>query len=348
MNSSKIIGVGEFLPGEPVTNAMIESHFGLRADWIDLVIGTKARHFAVDLDSREVRHRLVDLCAEAARRALEMAQLSAAELDLIVLSTATPDQLMPSTVNMIAERLGANEVATYQIQAGCAGSMQALALAKSLLEGGGHGHALVMSGDTAYKFLERAIPTAELQASELINLALFGDGAGAAVLTTSRRRAGITVGHIINRFEGNGVQAGHELNWAPPWTPSASSEDSAPRAQSAREDYKAIEERVPLMAKEVMDELLSAAGCGLSDVQFVLPPQLAGRITDRIMSVLGVDPARCLSRVADVGNTGNATPYFQLTELWERMKPRDSAILIAIESSKWLKTGLFLTRTGEA
>jgi 3-oxoacyl-[acyl-carrier-protein] synthase-3 len=339
---AKIIGVGEFLPGDPVTNEKMEKVFGLRADWVDLAIGTRTRHFAVDLESKQVRFRLADLCERAARGALESAGAAAEDIDAIVLSSATPDHLMPATVNVVAERLGIDQVATFEIQSGCAGAIQAVLVAKALLETGAFRTVMTISGDTSYKFIDFSRDFSKLPPSELINFALFGDGAGAAVLTTSPRVRGIRVDHAVNRFEGKGRKPGHLLHWYVPG--GAAPEATHDGAASASEDYKAIESNVPVMARELLEELLGMMGRTREDVSFFLPPQLGGKISGSIIRGLELSPDRCINRVAEVGNTGNATPYFQLTELHRRMRSGDTAIALAIESSKWIKTGLALGR----
>lgn len=341
---AKIVGVGEFLPGEPISNAKMEARFSLRADWVDAIIGTRSRHFAVDLDSGEVVFDLAALAVRAAERALASARLEKDDVDLIVLSTATPDALMPATVNVVADRLGIDQVATYQIQAGCAGSLQAIDVAAAFLGRENCRNALVVSADTCYKFLDLSLPFAELPPAELINLALFGDGAGALVLSNSKRRPGIVIEQILNRFEGLGHAPGQVLNWASPSGFAGKVTDERARVASAKEDYKQIEVRVPVMARALLEELLEAGGRSRADIRYFLPPQLAGKITGAIIDVLGVEPARCITRVADVGNTGNATPYFQLNELWQRMQPEEYAVVLTIESSKWLKTGMVLRR----
>jgi 3-oxoacyl-[acyl-carrier-protein] synthase-3 len=335
MNQVRMIGVAEHLPGPPVTNEDLERHFSIRADWIDLTIGTRARHFLIDLESKQPRGSLASLCVEAGARALSAAQVSADMVDVVVLSTATPDHLMPATVNLACEALGIDEVATYQIQSGCAGAIQALQIASSLLLARSGGTALVLSADSAYKFFDFTRDFSKLPPSELINIALFGDGAGACVLTTSNERDGLVLGRTINRLEGKGSKPGHLLNWQAPRGPQA-------LEQGASEDYKAIEERVPRMTREALAELLAATGLKLGDVRYFLPPQLAGHISEKIITRLELDRDRCISRVAEVGNTGNATPYFQLTRLMESMQGGEHALLLAIESSKWIKTGLHL------
>lgn len=342
--TTKIIGVGEFLPGQPVSNSSMEARFSLRSDWIDTVIGTRQRHFAVDLDTGRLLHEVADMGMHAAESALACAGLEREDIDLLVMSTASPDLLMPATVNVVADRLGLDQIATYQIQSGCAGALQAIDVARSFLELGRYRNALVVSADSAYKFLDLSLPFDKLPAYELINLALFGDGAGSLVLSTSKRRPGIVIEQLTNRFEGRGRSPGQLLNWASPSGFAGPEGLGHEKTLSAKEDYKQIEERVPVMARELLDELLDATGRTRGDIQHFLPPQLAGRITQIIIDVLKVDPSRCITRVADVGNTGNATPYFQLTELWQRMTSGQAAVVLAIESSKWLKTGMVLSR----
>jgi 3-oxoacyl-[acyl-carrier-protein] synthase-3 len=338
MNQVRIVGVGEFLPGQPVTNSQIEETFSLRAEWIDLMIGTKTRHFAVDLATKKVRFDLAGMCTHAGQAALRTAGMTIDQIDLIVMSTATPDRLMPATVNMVAEKLGADHVATFQIQSGCAGALQAVRVAQALLSDGAHCNALVVSGDTSARFLNLDRNYAKVKPSELVNIALFGDGAGAVVLSSERGRSGLVIEHLVNRFEGLGKSPGQLLNWAAPQRHSLASTDE----QDAAEDYKAIEERVPQMARELLDELLSATGRSREDITHHLVPQLGGKMSQRIIKLLELDPTRCISRVDALGNAGNATPYFQLTELWERYRPGDSAVVVTIESSKWIKTGMVL------
>jgi 3-oxoacyl-[acyl-carrier-protein] synthase-3 len=343
VKETTLVGVGTFLPGPPISNERMEAAFPVRADWIDAMIGTRFRHLAFDLDRREAAFSLTDLAEQAARQALARAAFAAEDIDLMVMSTATPDHLMPSTVNVVADRLGMDGIATYEIQAGCAGAVQALHVASALLQEGNFSNALVVSADTSYKFFDLDRDLAGLPASELVNLALFGDGAGAAVMTSSPRASGLRVELIVNRLEGRGRAPGHLVNWLPPGG-RAAVPGSGGSAQSAQEDYKAIEERVPRMARELLDEILAATGRSRATVQRFLPPQLGGRITDRIIRILELDPARCINRVAEVGNTGNATPYFQIERLWDELQPGHAAVALAIESSKWIKTGLSLVR----
>lgn len=342
MQSVKLIGIGTSLPGNPVTNAKMEEVFGLREDWIDLMIGTKTRHFAVDIDEKVVKYDLSDLAYEAAHKAVLSAGISVENIDLVVMSTATPDHLMPATVNLVADRLGMNGVATYEVQAGCSGAIQGLDIAYRFLTTGMFTNALVIGGDVCNKYMSFHRDFKKMRSSELINLALFGDGAGAAILSTNDNCEGITIHHVVNRFEGLNRKPGQIMNWFG----TQERPENAKKLQSAKEDYKAIERDVPVMAKEMLDELLEQLECSVEQVEHYLPPQLGGHMTDKIVQSLGLDSDKSINCVANTGNNGNALPYLQLERLFAQMQPGEKAVCVAIESSKWIKTGLALVKEG--
>ncbi len=339
MNKVKIIGLGEYLPGQPVSNAQMEKVFGLKSEWIELVLGNENRHFAIDLEENKVADTLVDMCVNAAEKALQHANTAKEEIDLLVLSTATSDKLMPASVNVIAERLGMNNIATFQIQTGCAGCVQAFQLAKSLLSDGSYQKALVISGDTTYKFLDLERDFTTMPPDELVNIALFGDGAGASVLATGTDQPGLELIHIVNRLEGLDREPGHVLDWE---AVNGNKQLKKEQNQMASEDYKAIENNIPIMTNELIDELLDVGEKDKEEIDYFLPPQLGGNMTNQIIKDCKLNQDRCINRVKNVGNTGNSTPYFQFVEVWDKLKSGDDVMLIAIESSKWIKTGILL------
>ena len=333
-----VVGVGTALPGPAVDNATLADRFGVSAlgQWADAFVGTRTRHFSVDLDSGEVRSSLADLAVAAARRALDAAGLEPDAVEVMVLGTSSPDMLMPATVNVVADGLGINEIPTYQLQSGCTGALQALDLAHSLLRAGKHRTALVLGGDVCTKHLDLNRDPGSLTPDDLVPGLMFGDGAGAAVLTVDPSGGGAVVRHVLVRLTGTGRPAGHTVDWYGP-------ADRDRDAGVVGEDYKAIEESVPVMAEEILDELLTELDW--KDVDYLLPPQLSGHMTARIVQRLGLLDAQEVSVVADTGNTGNALPFFQLERLLPRLAANDRVIGIAVESSKWIKGGLALEKT---
>ncbi|WUI00892.1 3-oxoacyl-ACP synthase III family protein [Spirillospora sp. NBC_00431] len=335
-----LLSVGTALPGPPVDNATLISRLGVPSvweEWVDSFIGTRSRHFSIDLDTGEARHSLTDLGESAGARALASAGLGAADIDLVVLGTSSPDQLMPATVNMVAERLGIDDVPTYQLQSGCCGAVQALDVARTLLRARGRGHALVLGGDNSVKHFDTAADFSALPSAEQVNVLLFGDGAGAMVLGTEPAPGSAVIRHVLLRLVGLNRPPGQVVEWF-------GRGDRGSDRSPVVEDYKAIEESVPALAVEVLDAMLDELDWKETDVDYLLPPQLSGRMTARITEGLGVPAAEEVSCVVDIGNTGNALPFFQLERALPRMIGGDRAVGIAIESSKWIKAGFALEK----
>lgn len=336
-----ILSVGTALPGLPVDNAALTRALRMKPSfeqWIDAFVGTKTRHLAINLETAEPEYTLADLGESAGRRALEHAGVTPADVDLVVMGTSMPDALMPTTVNVIADRLGVNAVPTYQLQSGCTGAMQALDVASQMLLTGRHRTALVLGGDVCAKHVDLSVDFAALPPAEIVNVMLFGDGAGAAVLTTLPAPDAPKLRRVLVRFVGLDRAPGQIVEWF-------GQGDRNDGRSAIFEDFKAIERWVPLMSAEILGELLEGQGWKESDLDYLLPPQLSVRMTQRIVDHLGVSGAREVSCVGEIGNTGNALPFFQLERLLPDLEPGGRAVAIAVESSKWIKGGLALEKS---
>jgi len=336
----RIASVGTALPLSPVDNRGLAGRLGVSEEWIDLFVGTRTRHFAVDLATGEQRVTLADLAEQAAAQALRRAGVSAPEVDFLVLATATPDALMPATVNEVADRLGVDQVPTYQLQSGCAGAVQALDLGRMLLQRPEHRTGLVVGGDVCARHLRLDQEFTRLPPAALVNYVLFGDGAGAAVLDRRAGAGGMALRAVLNQVTGRGQRPGQVIRWfGDADRGGADHRDAGPAVE---EDYKAIEDRVPALADEILWQLLETTGWQPDDLGYLLPPQLSGRMTSRIVEHLALDGAEEVSCVADTGNNGNALPFFQLDRLAGRLRPGQRALAISVESSKWVKAGFAL------
>jgi 3-oxoacyl-[acyl-carrier-protein] synthase-3 len=334
----RLLSVGTALPGSPVDNAELARHFGMGAaweQWIDTFIGTRTRHFAFDLGTGEIHRTLTDLGEEAGRRALAAADLAPTDVDLVVMGTSSPDLLMPATVNVIADRLGIDDVASYQLQSGCSGAVQALDVANQMLLTGRFGTALVIGGDTCAKHYDVRLDPRRMEPGHMVNIVLFGDGAGAAVLSREPVAGAAAAGapvvrHVRVRLCGLNRPPGQIVEWF-----GAADRDSD--RPPVVEDYRAIQESVPLLAGAAYQDLLDDLDWKPTDVDYLLPPQLSGAMTGPIAAELDAPDAQPISCVAEIGNTGNALPFFQLERLLPRMTAGDRAVAVAIESSKWIK-----------
>ncbi|MGH3164915.1 MAG: 3-oxoacyl-ACP synthase III family protein [Trebonia sp.] len=326
------------LPGAAVDNAALARRFGMPAlweQWVDSFIGTRSRYLAIDLDTGQISHSLADLGETAARRALAGAGLTPDAVDVIVMGTATPDALMPATVNVIADRLGVNRLPTYQLQSGCAGAIEALDVAAQSLLTGRYETALVLGGDVGVKHYDFSVEFAALPPEQQVNALLFGDGAGAAVLRTRPAPGAPRIRHTFVEFAGLGRPPGQVVEWF-------GQADRGSGQPGGAEDYKAIEALVPVMAGEILEALLRDLDWKQGELDFILPPQLSGRMSERITRELAVPEARVVTCVHETGNDGNALVFHQLERLLPDMSSGDRAIAIAVESSKWIKAGLAL------
>ncbi|MFC4147274.1 3-oxoacyl-ACP synthase III family protein [Micromonospora mangrovi] len=330
-----VAGVGTALPGPPVDNATLAARLGLDARWIDTFIGTRTRHFAVDLPSGKQLATLADLAEEAAAEAMRRADVVAGEIDFVVLATASPDELMPATVNRVADLLGVDRVPTYQLQSGCAGAVQALDVGRMLLGGAEHRTGLVIGGDVCARHMRLDRDFHRAPSAELVNYVLFGDGAGAVVLSTDDRPGAPALRAVRHRVTGLRQAPGQVIRWF-------GEADRDTDVRGFEEDYKAIEERVPELAEQALWELLDATGWRPEELAYLLPPQLSGRMTRLIRQRMGVPDAEEVSCVEATGNNGNALPFLQLERLVERIAGGERAVAVCVEASKWIMGGFAL------
>ena len=343
----RLLALSETLPGKPVTNRDLAQRYGLHEEWLDRVTGNRSRYFCT-LDSPPgVPKSTSDLATTAGQQALMTAGIDPSTLEFLILTTASPDHLMPATVNLVADRLGHNGPVTLQLMSGCVGALQGLFAARALLAGGLR-RGLVIGADCCLKLLPPSGDVRHMKASELINFALFGDGAGAAVVDVDTDGPGLIVTHLFTRALGRGRKPAQVVRWfgadGAPCIVDAVGESV--RESVGEEDYKAIEKHVPELASAVLGELSQATGWRTEDVEHVLTPQLNGVMTEKIRERLGVRADQAVPCVAETGNNGNALPFIQLHRLLSRIDTgvgsNGRVLMVTIESSKWLTAGMAL------
>src|SRR6478672_2075646 len=165
---SVVLGVGSALPERVVTNEELAQRVDTTDQWIVERTGIRARHIAGDGETT------ASLATDAARRALDHAGVVATDIDLIVLATATPDQTFPSSATKVQAALGINDCVAFDVHAVCTGFLYALSVADSMLRSGNARRALVIGAETFSRILDW---------EDRATCVLFGDGAGALVLT---------------------------------------------------------------------------------------------------------------------------------------------------------------------
>jgi len=177
---SRIVGTGRYLPATVMTNEALARRVDSSDEWIRTRTGIRQRHIAADDE------RTSDLALAASRQALQSAGIAAADVDLIVLATTTPDAIFPSSACTLQAKLGAHGGAAFDVQAVCSGFVYALAIADRMLASGMARNALVVGAEIYSRILDW---------SDRGTCVLFGDGAGAVVLVPSRE-PGILSAHL--------------------------------------------------------------------------------------------------------------------------------------------------------
>ncbi|HTI47453.1 MAG TPA: beta-ketoacyl-ACP synthase III [Casimicrobiaceae bacterium] len=177
---SRIVGTGRYLPATVMTNEALARRVDSSDEWIRTRTGIRQRHIAADDEQTS------DLALAASRQALESAGIAAADVDLIVLATTTPDAIFPSSACTLQAKLGAHGGAAFDVQAVCSGFVYALAIADRMLASGMARNALVVGAEIYSRILDW---------SDRGTCVLFGDGAGAVVLVPSRE-PGILSAHL--------------------------------------------------------------------------------------------------------------------------------------------------------
>ncbi|MDZ7748568.1 MAG: beta-ketoacyl-ACP synthase III [Halofilum sp. (in: g-proteobacteria)] len=170
MTFARITGTGSYLPERILTNAELEAMVETNDEWIRERTGIRERHIAADGEST------CDLAEQAARNALESAGRSAADVDLVIVATTTPDRVFPSTACLLQSRLDIHGCPAFDVQAVCTGFVYALDVANRFIQTGGARCALVVGAETISRIIDWTDRT---------TCVLFGDGAGAVVLEAS-------------------------------------------------------------------------------------------------------------------------------------------------------------------
>ncbi|HET8805512.1 MAG TPA: beta-ketoacyl-ACP synthase III [Gaiellales bacterium] len=300
-----LIGIGSHVPERVMSNDEIATMVETSDEWIAQRTGIRERRIAAEPDSSAT------LGAEAARRALLSAGIDAGELDLIVTATASPDYYFPATASLIGERIGAGEVAGYDLSAACTGFIYALAQAYSQIAAGLAETVLVVGTEVFSRLLDW---------SDRSTCILFGDGAGAVVLRRDDDR------HGLRGFE-LGADGSGALLLSVAAAGHAADHDEGPFVRmNGPEVYK-------FATRVVVDSSLrslEAAGLGVEDVDVFVPHQANRRIIDHAARRLGLDEAKVFSNVDRYGNTSAGSIPLCLDEAWRqgRIGPGDIVLMV--------------------
>lgn len=281
MQYAKILGSGSYLPAKRVSNDDLAKFIDTSDEWITSRTGIKNRHIAAD------NEKTSDLAVFAAKAALADAGLSASDIDLIIVATATPDMQFPSTATIVQQKLGIGGCPAFDVQAVCAGFMYALTTANAYIKSGMAQKVLVIGAEIFSRILDW---------NDRSTCVLFGDGAGAVVLGVSDE-AGII--HSRLQADGNYLDLlktpGQIANGQICGTPFLTMDGPGV--------YKFAVKNLSQVAEDVLQE----AGMTADQVDWVVPHQANKRIIESTAKHLGLSMDKVILTVQDHGNTSAAS-----------------------------------------
>jgi 3-oxoacyl-[acyl-carrier-protein] synthase-3 len=276
-----ITGLGCHVPERVVTNDELATLVDTNDEWIRERTGIRERRIAKDEEA------LTDLALPAARRALEMAKVDPATVDLLVVATVTPDMAFPSAGAIMADQLGMPDAAAYDLSAGCTGFVYAIVQAHAMLAAGLAHKALVVGGDVLSKILDW---------TDRSTVVLFGDGAGAVVL--ERVEQGGFLGFELGADGAGGANL---------WLPGSGSRHFDDPEKHVKMNGREVFKFATRVMESSAEAILAECGKTVEDVDVYVPHQANVRIIDHAAKKLGFPKEKTVVNVDRYGNTSSGS-----------------------------------------
>ncbi len=309
---AKIAGVGKYLPEKILDNAYFESIVDTSDEWITKRVGVKERRMSAPDEFSS------DLGAKAAEAALNDAGMTAEEIDLIILATVSPEMYTPSVSCMIQSKIGASRAVAFDINAACSGFIFAVSTANMFIKSGAYKNALVIGADTLTKITEY---------KDRATCVLFGDGAGAAVLTATSEKTGV-LGTVL----GSDGSQGNLLTCC---GLKASGEDIERRPFSENKrtiwmDGQAVFKFAVKTMESATIEVAEKCGVKIDDLNLIIPHQANKRIIEGARKRLKLDGDKVFCNVEKYGNMSAACVPIALCEAVEQGRVKRGEKLVIV------------------
>lgn len=308
-----VLGTGHYLPSKVLTNKDLENIVDTSDEWIKSRTGIEERRIAEDdMDTS-------DMAFNAAKQALEEANVKPEDIGLILVATVTPDMGFPSVACMVQDKLGAKNAAAMDISAACSGFMYGMITAKQFIESKAYKYVLVVGAEKLSKITDW---------TDRNTCVLFGDGAGAAVLGE------VSEGKGILSFElgADGAGAKHLYQ-----------EKNGYLVQNGREVFKFAVRQMPQSVINVIEK----AGINKGDVDFLVPHQANMRIMNVARERIGMTEDKMAQSIKRYGNTSAASIPIALSEEVKNDKIKDDDIIVLVGFGGGLTWGAIALRWGK-
>ena len=290
----KVVGTGSYVPDAVVTNDHLHQRFGFDSNWIVKRTGILERRHALPHQATS------DLCYEAARRCMDSAEVKPEDIDLLVLATFTPDMSFPSTACLVQDQLKLNCPAV-DLQAACAGFMYAFITGAAYVASGASNLALIIGGDCNSRVVNP---------NDIKTYPLFGDGAGAVLLTRGRPDQGILSYSLGADGSGGDLLSRPACGSRLP----ASPELIEKGLHYMHMDGRAVFRWAVAILCDTIQDVLTHAGLAPSDVDLYIPHQANIRIINAAIDVLHISRSRVFNNLERYGNTSAGSVPLALDE----------------------------------
>jgi 3-oxoacyl-[acyl-carrier-protein] synthase III len=308
-----ITGVGHYVPEHRLTNADLEKLVDTNDEWITARTGIKERRIL------EKDKGMSFMAVQAAKMILEQKNMSADEIELILLATITPDLMVPSAASVVQKELGANHCWGFDLNGGCTGFLYALSVASQFIETGRHKKILVIGADKMSSIINY---------EDRNTCVIFGDGAGAALLEPSPDDE-LGIRDFDMHLDGVGVQylcvaAGGSLR-------PATHETVEKKMHFVYQDGKTVYKHAVIGMSDVSKRVVERNHLTGKDIDLLIPHQANYRIIDAVAKKLELDPERIVINIEKYGNTTAGTIPIAMSEAYreKRMKKGDWILLSA-------------------
>jgi 3-oxoacyl-[acyl-carrier-protein] synthase III len=309
-----LTGTGSAVPERILTNEDLSRMVETSDEWITTRTGIKKRHIVADSDTTAT------LSTSAARKALDVAGLSAEALDLIIVATVSPEMVFPSTACFVQSALGAKNAWAFDLNAACSGFVYALATAERFVSSGAHKNVMVIGAETLSRLTDY---------SDRTSCILFGDGAGAALLQQGdgKGKAGV----LYSRMDADGTgwesiscRAYGSRN--PVSRPLANPRDVFMEVRG-REVYQLAVRRIV----EIVEDALADCEITLDDIDLIIPHQMNARIIESAAKRLNLPEEKVFVNITEYGNTSAASIPIALDECRRtgRIRPGTTALFVS-------------------
>ncbi|MBI4744884.1 MAG: ketoacyl-ACP synthase III [Actinobacteria bacterium] len=320
-----IAGIGSYVPEKVLTNSSLEEMVDTSDEWIRTRTGIIERRIVSEDENTS------DLAVEAAKKAIKDAGISEDEIDLVVVATASPDLIWPSTACIVQNKLKIKNCGAFDISAVCTGFVYGLAVASQFVATGMYKNVLLIGAESISRFIDW---------KDRNTCVLFGDGAGAVVLQEATEGFGVLKNYLGadgKRIDILKIPAGGSAI--------PSSYESVEKKlhyihMNGNEVYKFA---ITALVKSVK-KVLSSSGFSLDEVNYIIPHQANQRITEAASARLKIDRNKIISNIDKYGNTSSASIPIALDEIYQSGKIKYGDLVITVGFGAGLTWGANLIR----